>query len=79
VIDTYVKAYQTAELDKRAARIEQLSDAELLRIAGGGLQTEVTPQFDETAALQFALSYVQNALASAGPTERCSSSRGRLL
>jgi hypothetical protein len=33
VIDSYVKAYQTAEPDERVARKEQLSDAELMRIA----------------------------------------------
>ena len=36
VIDAYVKAYQTAEVDERVARVEQLSDAELMRIAIGG-------------------------------------------
>jgi hypothetical protein len=44
VIDAYVKAYQTAELDERVAHIEQLSDAELMRIAIGGHAAEtVTP------------------------------------
>jgi hypothetical protein len=44
VIDAYVKAYQTAELDQRVARVEQLSDAELMRIAMGGHGVEsVTP------------------------------------
>jgi hypothetical protein len=44
VIDSYVKAYQTAELDERVARIEQYSDAELMRIAMGGHAAEtVTP------------------------------------
>ena len=33
VIDTYVKAFNTAALDERVARVEQLSDAELMRIA----------------------------------------------
>ena len=33
VIDAYVKAYQTAELDERVALVHQLSDAELMRIA----------------------------------------------
>jgi hypothetical protein len=32
VIEIYVKAYQTAELDDRVARVEQMTDAELLRI-----------------------------------------------
>jgi iron uptake system EfeUOB component EfeO/EfeM len=27
VIDAYVKAYQTAELDQRVARVEQFTDA----------------------------------------------------
>jgi hypothetical protein len=27
-------AYQTAELDDRVARVEQLTDAELMRVAG---------------------------------------------
>ena len=44
VIDTYVRAYQTAELDERVARVEQLNDAELMRIAMGGRPAEaVTP------------------------------------
>jgi hypothetical protein len=43
VIDAYVKAYQTAELDERVARVEQLSDAELMRIAMGGHAKTVTP------------------------------------
>jgi hypothetical protein len=42
VIDTYVRAYQTAELDERVARMEQLSDTELMRIAMGSQQTDVT-------------------------------------
>jgi hypothetical protein len=33
VIDAYVRAYQTAELDDRVARVRQLSDSELMRIA----------------------------------------------
>ncbi len=44
VIDAYVRAYQTAELDERAARVEQWSDEDLIRIAMGGKATEaVTP------------------------------------
>jgi hypothetical protein len=39
VIDAYVKAYQTAELDDRVARVLQLSDAESMRIAMGGTPT----------------------------------------
>jgi hypothetical protein len=40
VIDAYVRAYQTAELDERVARIKQLSGAELMRIAMGGRTAE---------------------------------------
>ena len=36
MIDPYVRAYQTTELDERVARLRQLSDAELMRIAPGG-------------------------------------------
>lgn len=43
VIDTYVKAFNTAELAERVARMEQLSDVELMRIAMGGRQVDVTP------------------------------------
>jgi hypothetical protein len=43
VIDAYVRAYQTAELDERVARVEKLSDAELVRIAMAGCGTEATP------------------------------------
>jgi hypothetical protein len=35
VIEIYVKAYQTAELNDRMARVDQLSDEELLRIING--------------------------------------------
>lgn len=45
MIDAYVKAYQTAELDDRVARVEQLSDAELMRIAMGGHTDTVAPAF----------------------------------
>jgi hypothetical protein len=40
VIDAYVKAHQTAELDGRVARVEQLTDAELMRIAMVGYGSE---------------------------------------
>ncbi len=40
VIDACVKAYQTAELVERVARMEQLSDVELMRIAIGGRAAE---------------------------------------
>jgi hypothetical protein len=44
IIEGYVRAFQTAELDERVARVEQLSDAELMRIAIGGQPAEaVTP------------------------------------
>ena len=36
VIEIYIKAYQTAELDDRTARVEQLSDEELMRIIRKG-------------------------------------------
>ena len=44
VIDAYVRAYQTAEMNEPATRIEQISDEELLRIMTGGRAAEaVTP------------------------------------
>jgi Family of unknown function (DUF5681) len=44
LIDSYVRAYQTAELDERLEHVRQLSDAELMRIAIGGHATGgVTP------------------------------------
>ena len=39
VIEIYVKAYQTAELDDRNVRLEQLSDEELMRIIRKGEST----------------------------------------
>jgi hypothetical protein len=36
VIEIYVKAYKTAELDDRVARVEQRTDAELMRIISNG-------------------------------------------
>ena len=39
LIDSYVKAYQVAELDDRTARVEQLSDEELTRIIRKGEST----------------------------------------
>jgi hypothetical protein len=39
VIEIYVKAYQTAELDDRTARVEQLTDEELMRIIRKGEST----------------------------------------
>ena len=41
VIDTYVKAFHAAELDERVACVDQLSDAELVRIAMGGQPAEL--------------------------------------
>jgi hypothetical protein len=41
VVDAYVKAYQTAELDDRLARVELLSDAELMRIASGNRFSQI--------------------------------------
>jgi hypothetical protein len=35
VIEIYVRAYQVAELDDRTARLEQMSDEELIRIING--------------------------------------------
>jgi hypothetical protein len=40
LIDIYVRSYETAELDERVARMQQLSDAELMRIAIGGHAAE---------------------------------------
>jgi hypothetical protein len=42
VVDVYVRAYQTAELDERIASVEQLSDEELMRIIRNG-SAESTP------------------------------------
>ena len=39
LIDSYVKAYQVAELDDRTARVDQLSDEELMRIIRKGEST----------------------------------------
>jgi hypothetical protein len=44
VIDAYVGAYQTAELDERVALMEQLSDGELMKIALGGRTPEAATQ-----------------------------------
>jgi hypothetical protein len=40
VIEAYVKAYQTAELDEQMARMEKLSDGEQMKIAMGGHAAE---------------------------------------
>jgi hypothetical protein len=39
VIEIYIKAYQTAELDDRNTRLEQLSDEQLMRIITKGEST----------------------------------------
>ena len=39
LIDGYVKAYQVAELDDRTARVEQMTDEELMRIIRNGEST----------------------------------------
>jgi hypothetical protein len=39
VVDVYVRAYQTAELNDRVARVEELSDEELMRIIRKGEST----------------------------------------
>jgi hypothetical protein len=44
VIDVYVRAYQTAELDDRNVRLEQLSDEELMRIIRNGSTENTTPR-----------------------------------
>ena len=48
-----MRACQTAELDQRVARVEQLNDNELLRIAMGSRQTDMTsaPQSPKLLAL----------------------------
>jgi hypothetical protein len=44
VIEIYVKAYQTAELNDRAARVEQMSDEELLFIIRNGSGESTPPR-----------------------------------
>jgi hypothetical protein len=44
VVDVYVRAFRAAELDERSARVEQLSDAELLRIIRNGSSESTTPR-----------------------------------
>jgi hypothetical protein len=53
VVDAYVRAYQTAELDDRIARVGQLSEAVLMRMAMGSQQADVTsaPQSPELLIL----------------------------
>ena len=52
VIDTYVKAFHVAELDERVARVEQLSDAELMRIAMGGQAAETVTSVSRLLTLR---------------------------
>jgi hypothetical protein len=44
VIEIYVKAYQTAELDDRIPRLEQLTDEELIRIILNGSGESTPPR-----------------------------------
>ena len=44
VIEIYVKAYQTAELNDRVARVDQLSDEELMRIIRNGSSENTPPR-----------------------------------
>ena len=44
VIDTYVRAYQTAELNDRVASVKQMTDEELLRIIQNGSTENTTPR-----------------------------------
>ena len=44
VIDVYVRAYQTAELNDRVVRVEQMTDEELMRIISNGSTENVTPR-----------------------------------
>jgi hypothetical protein len=46
-----VKAYQTADLDERVARIEQLSEAELMGIAMGGRRAETAARLPSLLTL----------------------------
>jgi hypothetical protein len=44
VIEIYVKAYQTAELNDRVVRVEQLTDEELMRIITNGSPENTKPR-----------------------------------
>ena len=44
VIEIYIKAYQTAELDDRIELVRQMTDAELLRIMRNGSSENTTPR-----------------------------------
>ena len=52
VIETYVKAFYVAELDERVARVEQLSDAESMRIAMGGRAAETVTSVSRLLTLR---------------------------
>ena len=43
VVDVYVRAYQTAELNDRVERVEQMTDAELMRIIRIGSDENIMP------------------------------------
>jgi hypothetical protein len=44
VVDVYVRAYQTAELNDRVARVEEMSDEELLRVIRSGSGESTPPR-----------------------------------
>jgi hypothetical protein len=44
LIDSYVRAYQVAELDDRTARVELMSDEELMRVIRGGSGESTPPR-----------------------------------
>ena len=44
VIEIYIKAYQTAELNDRVARVEEMSDEELLRVIRSGSGESTPPR-----------------------------------
>lgn len=52
VIETYVKAFYVAELAEWVARVEQLSDAELMRIAMGGQAAETVTSVSRLLTLR---------------------------
>jgi hypothetical protein len=44
VIEIYIKAYQTAELDDRTARVELMTDEELMRVITSGSGESTPPR-----------------------------------
>ena len=42
-IDSYIKAFRAAELDDHLARIEQMTDAELMRVIMNAKAVEAAP------------------------------------